>query len=427
MRIETILQPLFEAIGKFTFLYPLSMAYVWMAGAIVFFWRSERGRRAFEPPPMARYPSISILVPCFNEELNVLEVIGALRYMDYPNYEIIAINDGSNDRTGDLLDRMAESEPRLRVVHQSANQGKAVGLDTGTLVARGELVLGIDGDAVLDPTALRWLAQHFVNDPTIGAVTGNPRIRTRSTLLGKLQVAEFSSMVGLIKRAQQALAGRLFTVSGVLACFRREALEDIGCWSHDMLTEDIDVSWKLQTCGWRLRFEPNALVWILMPETLHGLWRQRLRWATGGLQVIAKFAWILRDHRLWRMWMIYLEYLTSLLWAYAMGFTMLVALTGLFVQLPPVFGPIGLMPGWSGALMATTCLLQFALSVWMDSRYDVRLHRYLLPAIWYPVAFWMISMTTSVVALPRFLLRARGQRAIWVSPDRGLQQLSRTM
>lgn len=420
------LQRLVSLLSDFAFAYPLVMAYVWMTGATIFHLRSERGRPADVAPDLARHPAVSILVPCFNEERNVREVIEALMRLDYPNYEIIAINDGSHDATGGMLEALARAEPRLRVIHQSANQGKAVGLDTGTLVARGEIVLGIDGDAVLDPQALQWLVRHFIDDPRVGAVTGNPRIRTRTTLLGKLQVAEFSSMVGLIKRAQQVLTGRLFTLSGVIACFRRQALDEIGYWSHDMLTEDIDVSWKLQARGWRLHFEPNALVWILMPETLRGLWKQRLRWATGGVQVIAKFCWILRDPRQWRMWPVYLEYLASLVWAHAMAALMLLAVAG-HVAPAPAGLHVPLLPGWGGLVMAVTCLMQFALSLWMDARYDVHLHRYLWSAIWYPVAFWMICMATAVVALPRFLVRARGQRAIWTSPDRGAQQRPRLM
>lgn len=80
-----------------------------------------------------------------------------------------------------------------------------------------------------------------------------------------MQVGEFSSTVGLIKRCQQVF-GRLFTVSGVIALFRKSALEEVGYWSVDMLTEDIDISWKLQTHGWEISYEPRALTWILTPK-----------------------------------------------------------------------------------------------------------------------------------------------------------------
>ena len=107
------------------------------------------------------------------------------------------------------------------------------------------------------------LVKHLHESVRVGAVTGNPRIRNRSTLLGKLQVGEFSSIIGMIKRAQR-IYGRVFTVSGVVVAFRKSALQRIGYWNCDMATEDIDVSWRLQLDHWDVRYEPNALCWILM-------------------------------------------------------------------------------------------------------------------------------------------------------------------
>ena len=76
------------------------------------------------------------------------------------------------------------------------------------------------------------------------------------------------------------------TLNAGIAAFRRQALADVGYWSPDMITEDIDISWKLQLRHWDIFFEPRALCWILMPETLKGLWKQRLRWAQGGAEVL---------------------------------------------------------------------------------------------------------------------------------------------
>ncbi|MCY0536308.1 glycosyltransferase family 2 protein, partial [Klebsiella pneumoniae] len=86
----------------------------------------------------------------------------------------------------------------------------------------------------------------------------NPRIRTRSTLVGKIQVGEYSSIIGLIKRTQR-IYGNVFTVSGVIAAFRRSARAEVGYWSDDMITEDIDISWKLQLNQWTIFYEPRAL------------------------------------------------------------------------------------------------------------------------------------------------------------------------
>ncbi len=218
-------------------------------------------------PTLDGDPLISILIPCFNEERNARETISAALDQRYPHIEVIAINDGSSDNTAEVLQQLAQEQPRLRVIHLAENQGKAVALKAGAAAARGDLLVCIDGDALLDRDTAAYLVEPLIKYPHVGAVTGNPRIRTRSTLIGRIQVGEFSSIIGLIKRTQR-IYGRVFTVSGVIAAFRRQALADVGYWSPDMITEDIDISWKLQLRHWDIFFEPRALCWILMPETL---------------------------------------------------------------------------------------------------------------------------------------------------------------
>ncbi|MCZ7564461.1 MAG: poly-beta-1,6-N-acetyl-D-glucosamine synthase [Burkholderiales bacterium] len=412
-----------DLLFDFTFYYPLFMSYLWMAGAIYYYFHYERRnavRGGEGPPTLPEYPLVSILVPCHNEGRDVEEVVEYLLRTRYPNYEILVVNDGSTDDTGAVLDRLVGRHEQLRVVHLAANQGKALALNTAALLARGEHLVCIDGDALLDPDAVSWLMTHFFTGPRVGAVTGNPRVRTRSTLLGRLQTGEFSSIIGLIKRAQRTY-GRIFTVSGVVACFRKAALQDAGYWSTDMLTEDVDVSWKLQLNHWDVRFEPRALCWILMPETLKGLWRQRLRWATGGMQVLLKEGRILRSWRKRRMWPVFVEYLTSVLWAYLMLGVFLLWLAGKLLPLPAGIAVPTLVPQWTGVVIGTTCLLQIGLSLFLDSHYDRGLARQYYWMIWYPLAYWTLNVFTTVVAVPRALLWRRGKRATWRSPDRGVR------
>jgi biofilm PGA synthesis N-glycosyltransferase PgaC len=406
----------------FEFYYPLFMAYLWMVGALYYFthWELDIGRRIDQPPPLDNYPPVSLLVPCFNEGDNVEETIDYLAHQQYPEFEIIAINDGSTDDTGAILDRLAEKYPRLRVIHLAGNQGKAMALRMGTLAANHEFLICIDGDALLDIHATSWIMRHFVNGPRVGAVTGNPRVRTRSTLLGKIQVGEFSAIIGLIKRAQR-IYGRVFTVSGVVAGFRKSALHQIGYWNLDMVTEDIDISWNLQLNRWDIRYEPNALCWILMPETLRGLWRQRLRWAQGGMEVFLKYLPELNSWRKRRMWMVYLEFITSVVWAYLMLATILLWLIGLFLPLPAALRVATVLPGWSGVVLGITCMLQFAVALLVDSRFERGMGRVYYWMIWYPVVYWLLNVFTTVVAVPKAIRKRRGTRATWVSPDRGLR------
>ncbi|GHA73569.1 poly-beta-1,6-N-acetyl-D-glucosamine synthase [Cognatilysobacter bugurensis] len=411
------LAPLFE----FAFYYPLVMSLFWMSGGLYYYLRRERHAPArTDPPPMESFPFASILIPCHNEGAQVDETLCAALAQRYPDYEVIAINDGSRDDTAQKLDALAQQHERLRVVHLDRNLGKANALRMGALAARSEYLICIDGDALLDPYAMHWMVWHLTSGPRVGAVTGNPRIRNRSTLLGKLQVGEFSSIIGIIKRAQRVY-GRLFTVSGVISGFRRTALNRIGYWSDDMVTEDIDISWRLQMDYWDIRYEPNALCFILMPETLKGLWRQRLRWAQGGMEVMLRqfhglFVWRMR-----RMWAVLVEYLLSLLWAHVMALMIVLWTIGQFVELPPALHVESLLPAWHGVVLALVCLLQFACSLVIDRRYEAAIGRNYFWMIWYPLVYWLLSLTTTLAAVPKTLLKRRGARAVWTSPDRGLR------
>jgi len=406
----------------FVFYYPLFMAYLWIMGGVYYYWHWERRDEGSpdESPELREYPFVSILIPCYNEEDTVRDTVAWACAQRYPDYEVIAINDGSPDRTGEILEELRSRFPRLRVIHHDSNQGKAMGLRTGAMAARGEYLVCVDGDSLLAPHSTSWIMRHFVEGPRVGAVTGNPRIRNRSTLLGRLQVGEFSAIVGLIKRTQR-IYGRVFTVSGVVTGIRRSALHRVDYWSTDMVTEDIDISWALQRDHWDVRYEPNALCWILMPETLKGLWRQRLRWAQGGVEVLLKYGSSLLQWRKRRMWGVLLEHVTSIFWAYMMTLTILLWFLGLAFPMPEGLQVRTLLPEWYGVILGFTCLLQFAVSLMIDGRYEKGVARHYYWMIWYPIFFWLINMATTVVAFPKALLKRRGTRAVWTSPDRGLR------
>ncbi|MDH0808912.1 poly-beta-1,6-N-acetyl-D-glucosamine synthase [Acinetobacter ursingii] len=419
--MSTTLQHLWHSALNFVFYYPLFMSYLWMMGALIFYWKERKEPPYQQPAELDVYPMVAVLIPCFNEGDNAEETISHALSLDYPNFEVIAINDGSSDNTAEVLDRLAERFEKLRVVHLAQNQGKAVALQAGSLLTQAEFLIGIDGDALLDPHAAKWMIRHFLQDRTVAAVTGNPRIRTRSTLLGRIQVGEFSSIVGMIKRAQRSF-GRLFTVSGVITAFRKSAVHEVGYWSPNMLTEDIDITWKLQRAGWDIRFEPNALVWILMPETLNGLWKQRLRWAMGGAQVLVKNLDVFFKPKLNFLWPLMFELCLTLVWSYLMLIMAILWLLHFVVPLGELSGISSpFLPYGSGILLGATCLLQFALSKWMDSRYEPNLGKNYYWMIWYPFVFWLITITATIMAFPKVLLRGDEKRARWVSPDRGMR------
>ena len=407
----------YEYLGVFVMLYPGVMAAYWTISGILYFVFFENRAEApdFDYADGAQMPMVSVLIPCFNEEDNLEDSIPHLLKLNYPNYELVFINDGSRDATLEIIEKWAARGQKIVALTQS-NSGKAAAMNNGLKHARGQYIVGIDGDAVLDYHALDYIVQTLEANPMLGAVTGNPRVRNRSTVLGKLQVAEFSSIIGLIKRSQ-SIMGTLFTVSGVIVGLRKEVIEKVGGWSTNMITDDIDVSWKIQTAGHNIAYEPRALCWVLMPETLRGLYKQRLRWAQGGAEVVLKYfrqVWRLRNFRLWPL---YIEYLVTLVWAYSMF-----AFMGIGLYQGIRHGTFN--PHWfevSSIVTLVMFAIQFSVSIAIDNRYEKGLWRYFISCIWYPYAFWMINSLTLVHGLPKAILRNKNKLAVWVSPDRGVQ------
>ena len=408
----------FDILSIFVFMYPAGMAVYWfMAGACYYLFKEGKLNE-----PISRYmpshdvPMISLMVPCYNEGDNLDESIPHLLQLRYPNYELIFINDGSKDNTAEIIDRWAAKEKKITALHQE-NQGKASALNHGLTIAKGKYVACIDGDAVLDYYALDYMVQALEKDPKYAATTGNPRVRNRSTILGRLQVSEFSSIIGLIKRAQ-GLMGTIFTVSGVCCLFRKDVMEEIGGWSTNMITEDIDISWKIQIAGYNIMYEPRALCWVLMPESMKGLYKQRLRWAQGGAETIIKYfpkIWHWKNRRLWPM---YIEYFVTAIWAVLWILFAIFTLGQKFI-----FGidiaNMGLFET-NISIMFFAFFLQCILSLYIDSRYERDLLRYGLSCIWYPYVYWLLNTVTLLVGIPKAIFRNTSKFAVWTSPDRGV-------
>jgi poly-beta-1,6-N-acetyl-D-glucosamine synthase len=402
-----------EYISIFVFVYPMMMAIVWIFGSLIFrFFVKEE--IMFPPFAKGAIPGLSILVPCHNEEDCIEETVLRLMVLELEQYEVILINDFSQDST---LDKMIElqqkfPESNIRIVNLKTNQGKGAGMTIAAKVARYEYLLGIDADAVLDKWAPQYLLWHLVRHPDLGAVTGNPKVRNRISILAKIQVGEFSSIIGMIKRTQR-LFGVVYTVSGVVALFRKRAVVDVGMWSNDMVTEDIDITWKLQLKGWGVQFEPRALCWILVPETLKGIWSQRLRWSQGGNEVLLKYWKDIFSFRSYKMWILYLEYSCSVFWCYAFLFTIIITIcegSASTLFKPELLG-----------LLSLICLVQFSTGLILDNRYEKSQYKNIPWLVLYPLAYWIVNMSVTVVSFPKALLKPKGKVATWKSPDRGIR------
>lgn len=396
-----------KAVVSYLFLtIPFVLPFLWIAGALLFYFTRERKKILFKEHHSTT--PISILIPCFNEAETVHATIASLDVLPKEQFEIIAINDGSRDQTQRILEELALLRPHMRVVNLVQNRGKAAALTLGAMAAKNEFLLCIDADSELDADAPRYMLAHFDN-PHIAGVTGNPRVKNRGTLIGRLQVGEFSALVGMIKRYHQSL-GKLFALSGVLVMFRKSAIESVGFWDTDTVTEDVGISWKLQTAGWELRYEPKAICDVLMPDTLKGLWKQRLRWAQGGFEVFLKHAMPVLKGRDTGLKFILLEYVFSVGWAYLLPITILLAVFGKHLSNLP----------WSFAILMTgmMSMIQFAIGLFLHGRYE-RSTQLGFISIWYPFAYWLINSLVLFVAVPKVLFTKKRHFSSWISPDRG--------
>lgn len=406
-----------EILESFIFLYPFAMSLLWITGSLYFFFRLEAGKSR-KAPELREYPFVSVIIPAHNERDAIRSTVTSALASNYPDFEVIVVDDASTDETPQILQALAAIHSNLRVIILEKNMGKPNALRYGAMACQGEIVLTIDGDAVLDADAMRWMVKHFVDGPRVGAVTGNPRVRNRTSLLAKIQVGEYATIIGMIKRTQRIL-GKVLTVSGVIVAFRKRALFDTGLWDIDMITDDINMTWKLEKRFWDIRFEPNALCWILVPETLRGLWRQRVRWSQGGVEVIRRHRDIWASWKQRRLWPIYLEYVISVLWSYTYVFfgvaLFLVSFVFPVVPLVKVYPP-----EWKGSMLAAIFLLQAFIGLLIDSRYEKKIIWYHFWVVWYPFLYWIFAALAAVWATPKGLFRKMGQPAVWKSPDRGL-------
>lgn len=394
------------------------MGIVWSIGGLIFYFRREKN--ATSELPQLEMPFVSILIPAYNEEKTIEETVLYCSKLNYPHYEMIIINDGSKDNTVNILKRLLNKYSNVRVVNIIENKGKANALKQGVLAAKGEFIAAIDSDALLDKDALQYIMPHFILPKfgeRVGAVTGNPRIRNRSNLLSKIQLAEYASIIGLIKRTQRIL-GKVMTVSGVFVVFRKKALVDIGMWDTDLITDDIGITWKLQRRFWDVRYEPKALCWMLVPETLKGIWNQRSRWTQGGIEVILRHKDIFLDWRQRRLYPIYIEQVLSIIWAFTWFIVTLITIYK-FLFFHTFTTPLL----WMGNYLSIICILQFFVALSIEKQYEKDILNYLIWTIWYPLLYWHIAALLVVFSFPRslkILRKSKKEFATWESPDRGI-------
>jgi cellulose synthase/poly-beta-1,6-N-acetylglucosamine synthase-like glycosyltransferase len=236
-----------------------------------------------KPPAEEYLVPVSVIVPAFNEAVGIARSIRSLVASEYPEFEVIVVDDGSSDGTADIVERL-ELE-RVTVVSQP-NSGKPAALNHGIELARHSVVVMVDADTIFEPETLRRLVQPL-RDPSIGAVSGNAKVGNRRRLLGRWQHIEYVMGFNLDRRLYDVLQC-MPTVPGAAGAFRREALEDVGGVSASTLAEDTDLTLAIGRAGWRVIYAEDARAWTEAPASLRLLWRQRFRWCYGTLQSVWK-------------------------------------------------------------------------------------------------------------------------------------------
>ncbi len=241
----------------------------------------------------AELPFISILIPAHNEEFTIERCVRSLAELDYykdekRNYEIIVINDGSSDATGQVLSPLKTEFDFLRIVTRKApraGKGKGYVLNDGVRICQGEVIAVFDADARLEPDFLSKIVP-YLDDEDVAGVQARVRMYNADrNLLTRMQEVEFSIFGNVILRARDVM-GKSGFLGGNGQLTRREFVEDIDGWDGFAVTEDLNMSIKLILDGHKIRYCPEAVVWQEAVPQWKPFFRQRVRWATGNLETL---------------------------------------------------------------------------------------------------------------------------------------------
>lgn len=406
-------------------LYPILGAMFWFFGAVSYM-LFRHYEELLPNTKLENEPFITIMIPTHNEEVVIQSTLEyLLTKLHYHNYEILVMDDGSTDRTPEILHQMQKSFPQLLVIRIEENQGKAHAFNIGIFFAKGEYILSNDADTIPEPDALIKYMQYFTspNGVNYAAITANMDVYNRSTLWGKSQTVEFSSIVGIIKRSQTAVNNTMYAYSGANTMYRRNFLINVGGFRQDRATEDISIAWDHTFMNVVPKFAPDIVFHMNVPESFHDLYRQRTRWAQGGTEVwLTNFTKIITHP--WRFRFVIpmlVDTTLSIVWSFFFWITSLI-----FVSLMTSFFLTGNYERvWHGIVMSMIFvsfqliagLFQVLAALILD--FNGTKLRYFAFSPLYLLFTWLVNpltiVTTFVKAVKTVLGHGSGK---WVSPKR---------
>jgi len=238
-------------------------------------------------PLPSRYPSITFLVPAYNEEENIENTIRSLIKVEYPKNKkkIIIINDGSKDKTLEIAKRLEEEFEEVFVLNKS-NSGKANSLNEALKIVNTELIAVTDADSYPNPDSVKKMVGYF-DDEKVCAVTSRVLVKNKKNLLGRFQVMDYSIIAWTRKLLD--FVDSVYVTNGPLSIYRTEKTKEIGGFDPNNLTEDIEITWHFLSLGYKTRMSYSSIVYTSVPEKLRGWINQRVRWNLGGIQTIKKY------------------------------------------------------------------------------------------------------------------------------------------
>ncbi|MBK7601810.1 MAG: glycosyltransferase [Acidobacteria bacterium] len=254
-------------------------------GALALAQRFRARRREVTHAGEAFNPLISVIVPAYNEEKVIARTIESLLASDYSNFEIIVVDDGSPDKTTEVVKNQFGNDPRVQSFRVE-NGGKAEALNFGLGKCSGEIIIGLDADTIFEKETIGSLAHRFA-DPQMGAIAGNAKVGNRINLITRWQALEYITSQNLDRRAFSSL-NCITVVPGAIGAWRRDLLDETNGFASDTLAEDQDLTLKVRKLGYKIGYEENAIAWTEAPDTVRGLAKQRFRWSFGTLQCMWK-------------------------------------------------------------------------------------------------------------------------------------------
>jgi len=286
--------------------------------------------------------TVSVIIAAYNEQETIESTIRSVMKSTHPLAEIIVINDGSTDSTGEVIKNLVADFPLLVPITKE-NGGKASALNIGIERAIGELLFCIDADTQLEPTAIERMVPHF-GDQKVGAVAGNVEVGNVHNVITSWQAIEYRTSQNLDRQAYSML-NAITVVPGAIGMWRKSAVMEAQGYQTDTLAEDMDLTWRIRRLGYKIDTEIGAVAYTEAPDTVSTLFKQRFRWAFGTLQCLWKHKTALGKHG-WFGWLA-----MPTLWLFQVAFQILAPIMDLkifFAVISAVMVYFSPVPGSDG-------------------------------------------------------------------------------